>query len=165
MKCPSCGTENEPHAVFCTSCRQPLKGPAEQISADSREPRIGILAFGLFIAILVSVMLIFAWFSQPAEEDGNDGSLVITLINPTYIGALPCEYVLELNGQPERNGTVPVGESDVVEKNFSFSGSELVVVVHVEVIGSTTQPDDITVTITRGGEVERITITLRMTTS
>jgi len=159
LKCPRCGTENEEYAIFCSSCRQPLQGQSDRDSLDTRQSRVAIAAFGLFVAILLAAMLIFIWFSLPAEQNGNHGALVITLLNPTSLDALPCEYVLELNGLPEHNGTVPAGESDVVEKNFTFDHSSLVVVVHVQVIDSTTQPEDVIVTITPG-EIERVTVFL-----
>jgi hypothetical protein len=159
VKCPKCGSENDAYAIFCSACRQPLKESKEMLAP---EPRKGILAAGLFIAVLLSVMLIFVWFSMPPEEEENSGSLVITLINPTTVHSLPCEYVLEINGQQEYDGTIPAGDSDVVQKNFTFSDSSLLVVIHVEVIGSSTQPDDMTVTISQG-ETERVTIVLQMT--
>jgi hypothetical protein len=111
--------------------------------------------------MLLTVALFLPWGEENGRPNNqlNVGTLIVTIINPSYIEAGPCNYTLYLNGQLESNGTIPAGESEVFEKNFSWSGSELTIQVHIEVPGSSTQPEDRTITLT-SGETERLFITL-----
>jgi hypothetical protein len=111
-------------------------------------------------------VLLAVALSQPQgnENDGpddnlNTGSLVITIVNPHFLGAEPCNYTLSINNQLESNGTIPAGGSDVFERDFTWSGPELAIQVHVEVPGTATPSEDRTVTLTPG-ETERLTIIL-----
>ena len=165
MKCPNCGTEIFAEATLCPVCTHSIEPSDKQVPPSSQRSRVPFLAIGLVSAIAVAMLLTVALFLPWGEEDGrpnnqlNVGTLIVTIINPSYIEAGPRNYTLYLNGQLESNGTIPAGDSEVFEKNFSWSGSELTIQVHIEVPGSSTQPEDRTITLT-SGETERLFITL-----
>jgi hypothetical protein len=121
---------------------------------------IGIVA-AIVVALLLTVALSLLWGGENGwlNNQSNVGTLKITIVNPYAVGGGPCNYTLFLNGQQELNGTIPPGESEIFEKNFSWSGSELTIQVHIETPGRSTQPGDRTVTLT-SGEVERLSIML-----
>jgi len=121
---------------------------------------IGVVA-AVAVAMLLTVALLLPWGDQ---NDGSHnqlsaGTLILTIVNPFYVGAGPCNYTLYLNGQQESNGAIPAGESAIFEKNFSWSGSELTIYVHIEVLERSVQPEDRLLTMTPG-EVERLAIML-----
>lgn len=113
------------------------------------------------VAMLLTVALLLPWGDRDGAPNNQSsvGTLILTIVNPFHYGASPCNYTLYLNGQQESNGTIPAGESEIFEKNFSWSGPELTIHVHIEVLGRSTQPEERTLTLTSGG-VERLSITL-----
>jgi hypothetical protein len=129
---------------------------------------VPFLAIGIVAAIAVAMVLTVALFLPWGEENGwlnnqsSVGTLVLTIVNPYQFGVGSCNYTLYLNDQQESNGTIPAGESEIFEKNFSWSGSELTIQVHIEVPGRSTQPEDRIITLT-SGEVERLSIMLPTT--
>ena len=165
MKCPNCGTEILPEATSCSVCLHSLGSSDEQAPPFSQRPRGPLLAIGVVAAIAVAMLLTVALFLPWGDLNGRPnnqssvGTLILTIVNPFHFGAGPCNYTLCLNGQQESNGTILAGESEIYEKNFSWSGSELTIHVHIEVLGGNTQPEDRTLTLT-SGEVERLSIML-----
>jgi len=168
MKCPNCGTEILPEATSCSVCLHSLESSDEQAPPFSLRSRERFLAIGVVVAIAVAMLLTVALFLPWGDQNGRPnnqssaGTLILTIVNPFHVGAGPCNYTLYLNGQQESNGTIPAGESEIFEKNFSWSGSELTIHVHIEVLGRSTQPEDRTLTLT-SGEVERLAIALPTT--
>ena len=119
------------------------------------------MAIGVVAAIAVAVLLTVALFLP--NNQSSVGTLILTIVNPFHFEEVdPCNYTLYLNGHLESNGTIPTGESVIFEKNFSWSGSELTIHVHIEVLGRSIQPEDRTLALT-SGEVERLAIMLPTT--
>jgi len=168
MKCPNCGAEILAKATSCSVCLHSIVSSEEKAPPYSQRPRVRFSAVGVVVAVAVAMLLIVALFLPWGDLDGglqnhsSAGTLVLTIVNPFTLGASPCNYTLYLNGLQESNGTIPAGESDIFEKNLSWSGSELTIQVHIEVVGRSIQPEDRTVTLT-SGEVERLAIALPTT--
>jgi len=165
MKCPDCGTEILPGATSCSVCLHSLEPSDYRAAPFSQRPRVPHLAIGVVAAIAVAMLLTIALLLPWGEENGRPdnqssvGTLVITIVNPYHYGVGPANYTLFLNDEQESNGTIPGGESEILEKDFSWSGPELTIVIHIEVQGRSTQPEDRTLTLT-SGEVERLSISL-----
>jgi hypothetical protein len=169
MKCPNCGAEILARATSCSVCLHSIASSDEKAPPYSQRPRVRFSAVGVVVAVAVAMLLIVALLLLWGDLDGrlqnqsSAGTLILTIINPFTLGATsPCNYTLYLNGLQESNGTIPAGESDIFEKNLSWSGSELTIQVHIEVMGRSIQPEDRTVTLT-SGEVERLAIALPTT--
>ena len=168
MKCPNCGTEILAGATSCSVCLHSLEPSDEQSPPFSQRLRMPFLAIGIVAAVAVAMVLTVALFLPWGEENGwpnnesSAGTLVLTMVNPFHFGVGPCNYTLYLNDQLESNGTILAGESEIFEKNFLWSGSELTIQVHIEVTGRSAQPEDRIITLT-SGEVERLSITLPTT--
>jgi hypothetical protein len=168
MKCPNCGTEILAGATSCSVCLHTIEPSHEQASPFSQRPRVPFLPICIVVAIAVAMLFTVALFLPWAEENGwpnnqsSVGTLILTIVNPYSFRVDSCNFTLYLNGQQELEGTIPAGESQIFEKNFSWSGSELTIQLHIEISGGSTQPEDRIATLT-SGEVERLSIMLPTT--
>ena len=169
MKCSSCGSDNAASARYCDNCGALLIAADSNKLSSARELRTPRLRLGLVLLIVAVVLLAIATLAYFNDKDGpesagetNSGTLIVTLINPFSVGSNSRDFELYLNGQLQMNGTVPVGKSEVVETSLNWTGSELMVLIHVVVPGIGTQPGDRMVTLIPG-ETERVNIVLSAT--
>ena len=111
------------------------------------------------MAVAVVMLLLLSLVLYLGLIHSNAGTLEVTLINPYAWGATPCDYFVFMDGELEANGTVAVSESETVEVNLTWTGSERTILVRIEVPDGSAYPEERTVTLSPG-ETEGITVIL-----
>lgn len=157
MKCLGCGAENSDDSKYCEVCARPLDTTDSQMSRvswESRKPHWEIV-----VAVAAVMLLLLSLVLYLGLIHSNAGTLEVTLINPHAWGATPCDYSVFIDGELEANGTVAVSESETVEVNLTWTGSERTILVRIEVPDGSAYPEERIVTLSPG-ETESITVIL-----